>query len=138
EQIKKLGVEKHIKLLGRKTQSEIIKYLNNSDLFLATSITASDGDKEGIPNAIKEAMLMKIPVISTEHSGIPELVIDGLTGYIVPERDIKSLYQKIKFLIDHIDNQESVVNNAYKKVVDEFSITNLNNELEKIYKRVMQ
>ena len=61
-------------------------------MLAAPSVTALDGDEEeGIPNAVKEAMAMGLPVVSTWHGGIPELVEDGVAGLLVPERDETAL-----------------------------------------------
>ncbi len=54
-----------------KQQQEVIEIINNSDIMLAPSVTTQDGDKEGIPVALMETMAMGLPIISTEHSGIP-------------------------------------------------------------------
>lgn len=58
---------------------------------LVPSVTAADGDMEGLPVVIMEAMALGVPVIASRHSGIPELVLDGATGWTVPERDSAAL-----------------------------------------------
>lgn len=63
---------------------EINKLMDEAHIFLLPSITATDGDQEGIPEVLMEAMASGLPVISTFHSGIPELVIDGETGFLGP------------------------------------------------------
>jgi len=68
---------------------------------LTPSVTARGGNKEGIPNIIKEAMAVGLPVISTFHGGIPELVRDGVSGFLVSERDPEALYEKLSFLIQN-------------------------------------
>ncbi len=85
--IEKLGVKDSVQLLGWKTQPEIQEILANSHLFMAPSVTAADGDCDAPINVLKEAMVMGLPVISTYHGGIPELVRDGISGFLVPERD---------------------------------------------------
>lgn len=72
--------------------SHIVKaMLNDADLFLLPSITGSDGDMEGIPVALMEAMAVGIPVISTRHSGIPELIDSEHSGWLVPENNPDAL-----------------------------------------------
>lgn len=137
-QIKSYNAQSSIKLVGRKNHKELVQYLNSADLFLAPSITAENGNQEGIPNAIKEAMLMKVPVISTFHSGIPELIDDNITGYLVPEKDPKAICKKIKFVMENSEYQKKVVDRAMKKVQKQFSIDVLNDELENIYKKVIR
>ncbi|MGN8646342.1 glycosyltransferase [Gracilibacillus sp. HCP3S3_G5_1] len=135
--IKQSNAQSNIKLVGRKNQTEVMEYLRSADLFLAPSITSKDGNQEGIPNALKEAMLMLIPVISTFHSGIPELIDDNVTGYLVPEKDSNALYEKIKYVMDNSEKQNEITEQAMKKVKREFPIDVLNGELEKIYKKSM-
>ena len=95
------GMQMHIRLLGRRTHEEVLQTLQESHILIAPSITASNGDQEGIPNVIKEAMAVGLPVISTLHSGIPELVENGVSGFLVPERDVDALTDRISYLIDH-------------------------------------
>ena len=74
-------------MIGWQTQPAVRDLLADSDILVAPSVTAEDGDEEGIPVAIMEAMATGLPVISTWHAGIPELVDDGVSGLLVPERD---------------------------------------------------
>ncbi|MEL6592627.1 MAG: glycosyltransferase, partial [Bacteroidota bacterium] len=64
--------------------------LASAECFVHHSVTATNGDTEGIPNAIMEAMAMEVPVIATIHAGIPELVEDGVNGYLIKEKDVKA------------------------------------------------
>ena len=59
------------------------------------SITASNGDTEGLPVGILEAMATALPVISTRHSGIPEAVEDGITGFLVEEHDVRGMAERM-------------------------------------------
>jgi glycosyltransferase involved in cell wall biosynthesis len=64
-------------------------------LLAAPSVTARDGDAEGLPNVIVEAAASALPVVGTDHSGIPEAIVEGETGFIVPERDSERLAARI-------------------------------------------
>ncbi len=99
--IKKLHAENNIKLIGWRNQEEVITLLQQADIFVLPSITAGNNDQEGIPNALKEAMAIGLPVVSTYHSGIPELVKDGISGFLVPERDVLALTSKLEYLINN-------------------------------------
>lgn len=76
---------------GFKPSHEVKTMLDNADVFLLPSVTGEDGDMEGIPVALMEAMAVGIPVVSTRHSGIPELIDAGLSGWLVPEYDAPAL-----------------------------------------------
>ncbi len=97
ELINKLGLKRHVFLVGWKTPNEVRKILNESHISILPSVTRNA--QEGIPNALKEAMAMGLPVVGTYHAGIPELIEDGVTGFLVPEEDVIGLAKKIFYLI---------------------------------------
>ncbi len=80
-----------VRLLGALTHERTRQEFADADLYIQPSITASTGDQEGIPVSLMEAQASGIPVVSTRHSGIPELVIDGTTGWLTDEGDADGL-----------------------------------------------
>jgi colanic acid/amylovoran biosynthesis glycosyltransferase len=96
--IEELGAGERIHLVGGKTQAEVAALLGEADVLLAPSVTAADGEEEGIPVALMEAMASGLPVISTRHSGIPELVRDGDSGFLVEERQVDQLSARLETL----------------------------------------
>ena len=80
-----------VHFLGAQTQDAVIPLLQSADIFLAPSVTGADGDIEGIPVSIMEAMALALPIVSTRHSGIPELVSHGVSGLLLEEHDIAGL-----------------------------------------------
>jgi colanic acid/amylovoran biosynthesis glycosyltransferase len=125
-------VQEHITLLGALEDHEVRELLKSAHIFLLPSVTAENGDMEGIPVALMEAMAAGLPVISTYHSGIPELVIDGESGYLVPERDVDKLVEKLDCLISCPDQWSHLGSRGRAIVENEFNIKKLNKELEKI------
>ncbi len=99
--IKKLNLKQHVTLLGFQLHNQIVTELNHAHIFLLTSYTRDNGVKEGIPNSLMEAMATGLPVISTYHGGIPELVKDGVSGFLIPEKNDSMLAKKIVYLIEH-------------------------------------
>jgi colanic acid/amylovoran biosynthesis glycosyltransferase len=89
--IQEAKLENEIRLLGWKDAIQISELMQESDLLIAPSLTSADGNQEGIPNVLKEAMAIGIPVISTFHGGISELVEDGISGILVSENDPETL-----------------------------------------------
>ena len=87
------------RFLGAQTQDAIVPLLQSADIFLAPSVTAADGDIEGIPVAIMEAMAAGAAVVSTRHSGIPELVEHDVSGLLVEEHDIAGLSSAVSALV---------------------------------------
>ena len=94
-----LGVKEYINFKGDVSDSELKEYYKDSDIFVLPCITARDGDRDGIPVAMMEAMAMGLPVVSTTVSGIPELVKNG-SGFLVPEKNVKDLVKAIETLRD--------------------------------------
>ena len=89
--VQELGVDRLVELRGSQTRDGVAEALLAADGFVAPSVTSADGDMEGIPVVISEAMSVGLPVISTRHAGIPEVVEDGVTGILVAERDVEGL-----------------------------------------------
>ena len=91
-----IGLYDSIKWMGYQSHDIFVKALNEADLFLAPSVTAINGDTEGgAPVAIIEASASGIPVVATTHADIPEVVLDGKTGYLAPERNVEMLVEAI-------------------------------------------
>ncbi len=85
--VRELGVGDCVRLVGEADQDGVREAMLDSDVFVAPSVVAEDGDMEGVPVSIMEAMACGLPVVSTRHSGIPELVHHGESGFLVRERD---------------------------------------------------
>ncbi|WOD39268.1 glycosyltransferase [Nodosilinea sp. E11] len=133
--IEQLNVGHAIHLLGPKNHAEVLDALNQSHILLAPSITASDGNQEGIPVALMEAMAMGLPVVSTYHSGIPELVEDGQCGYLVPEQDVDSLTEKLKQLVQQPELWLAMGTAGRQKVEREYNIHRLNAQLADLFEQ---
>ncbi|SDC82940.1 Glycosyltransferase involved in cell wall bisynthesis [Algoriphagus faecimaris] len=94
---------KDIEFSGVFNRKEIQNEMSNSFCFIQHSKRAENGDKEGTPVSILEAMAAGLPVISTNHAGIPEIVIDGQNGFIVEEGDVEAMAEKMIQL--HVDRK---------------------------------
>lgn len=106
--IDELGAAKTIQLAGWRTQDGVAELLKDSHVLLAPSITAGNGEEEGIPVAIMEAMATGLPVVSTRHSGIPELIEDGVSGYLAAEREVAPLAGALEQLLQQPDRLEAM------------------------------
>jgi colanic acid/amylovoran biosynthesis glycosyltransferase len=136
EKIKQLGIESHVTLHGWKDQESVTNYLDQAHILLAPSVTARNGEAEGIPNVVKEAMATGLPVISTVHSGIPELVENGVSGFLVPERDVQAMTDRLAYLIDHPEEWESMGRAGRKKIEDDFDNEKINDYLVELYQQI--
>lgn len=98
--VNELGISAYVEFPGLVNREQAKELMERADAFLHHSVTsASVGDMEGIPNAIMEAMAMELPVISTIHSGIPELVENEVNGYLVKERDVEAYSKRLNDIL---------------------------------------
>lgn len=126
-----------IKLLGWGTHDDVAKLLKTADIFLLPSLTARDGNEEGIPNALKEAMAVGVPVISTHHAGIAELVDHGKTGFLVPPGNASALAEKIEYLIQHQQERATMGLRAREIVEREYDTDMLNDQLISLFYKLL-
>ena len=138
QQIEQLQVADWVKLLGWKEQQEVRAVISQADIVLAPSITSQAGDCEGIPVSLMEAMAQGIPVVSTYHSGIPELVEDGMTGYLVKEKEVSSLVDKLDNLSHNAALRHNMGQAGQAKVMREFNIDLLCDRLSLTYQQLCQ
>ncbi|MEO0948445.1 MAG: glycosyltransferase [Cyanobacteria bacterium J06641_5] len=136
--IDRLGAENFIKLLGWKQQQEIVEILETCHLFVAPSVTAADGNQDAPVNTLKEAMAMGLPVVSTHHGGIPELVDDGTCGFLVPERDAEAIAEKLAYLIEHPELWEVLGKAGRARVEEKYDMNGLNDELVEVYQTLLK
>jgi len=93
--VAELGLDGRVQLAGALPRSEVMKLLAGAHIYTQHCVTAPDGDQEGQGVSLVEASAMGLPVISTRHSAIPEVVLDGETGYLVAEHDIEAMGRRI-------------------------------------------
>ncbi len=135
--IAKLNVTHLVNLVGWKQQEELIKILDHSHILIAPSVTAADGNQDAPVNTLKEAMAMGLPVIGTLHGGIPELIEDGISGFLVPERDSDAIADKLCYLIEHPQIWSDMGKAGRDRVEAKYDMNKLNNQLVEIYQSVL-
>ena len=135
--IQSLGVGHIVRLLGWKQQQELIEILDHSHIFIAPSITAANGDQDAPVNTLKEAMAMGLPVISTFHGGIPELIEDGISGFLVPERDANAIAEKLSYLVEHPEIWPQMTQAGRTRVEEKYDMEKLNDDLVEIYQTLL-
>lgn len=110
-----------------------MNFLKNSNVFIHPSVTPKNGDKEGIPGVIIEAMAAGLPIITTRHAGIPYVIENGKTGLLVDEYDIEALSEAISQIANNDEYRVKLGRNAQNLATKELDIINKENELESIY-----
>jgi len=129
--VKELNLQNKIILLGDQPQSVVINEMKYADIFLLPCVTAENGDMEGLPLVLLEAQAMELPVVSSNHTGIHEGVINNTTGYLVPEKDVSAITEKLEMLINNPSLRLKMGQQGRKNIEERF---NAINEIEKIEK----
>ncbi len=132
-----LGIEELISFTGFISQEELRDIYYRSHIFLHPSQTGHDGNQEGIPNSMLEAMATGLPVFATDHGGIPEAIENGVTGVLVPERDDKALAQALLDAVQHPDFLLRIARNAAESVRKNFDLQQQAHRLEDVYLRLL-
>ncbi|MGC1307861.1 MAG: glycosyltransferase [Phormidesmis sp.] len=135
--IASLDMTDTIHLLGWQNESEIIHTLAQAHLFIAPSVTAADGNQDAPINVLKEAMALGLPVISTDHGGIPELVEHDVSGFLVPERDADAIAQALIALIEHPERWPAMGKAGRAYVEAHYELDALNDRLVDFYERLV-
>lgn len=133
----KMGISDKVVFTGKKPMGEIPGYMKKADIFVHHSVTSSDGDMEGIPTVIMEAMAVGLPIITTRHSGIPELVVDGKSGFMVEERDVVSYTKRMIEIAGNYETRISMGRFNRDRIIEDFNMTKQNQELKSLYYRVL-
>ncbi len=131
---KEYNLEDNIVFRGSCSEAEVKNALTESDICIAPSCEAADGEKEGIPVVIMEAMAAGVAVIATEHSGIPEIVKNRKTGVLVSERNPQVIAEAVKMLARDENLRKSCAENARKIVTQKFNIK----DIAKLKKRIFE
>ena len=132
-----LGVQDAVRFTGMLRQDELRGLLEQAHIFLHPSET-HDGDQEGVPNAVLEAMSVGVPVVSTRHGGIPEAVQHELSGLLCQERHPEELAEALKRLEADPSLYEQISEGALNVIRQRFSAEALREEIEALYRRLLE
>lgn len=120
-------------LMGDRTQQELISVYQNATFFILTPVQTEDGDRDGIPNVIVEAMVMGLPVITTAVSGIPELVENNRNGLLYQPHDVEGISSGIIELLHDTQKRRQLGSAGSKKVMEQFDITQAAQRLKTLF-----
>ena len=127
-----------LRLLGWRDRTEILRLYEQSHIFLAPSVTSEDGDQEGIPVVLHEAMASGMPIISTRHTGIPELVDDGESGFLVPERDPDAIADRLTYLIEDPERLNGMGQRGRRHIEENNNMDKQIDRLIEIYRLLLE
>lgn len=132
------GLADRVKMHGYQSYGFLIEAALRCDVFIQASQTTRDNRKEGTPMAIADVMATGMPVVSTEHSDIPELVMENSTGYLAKEGDVDSLVAKLRSLFQMKERLIEMGGNARKHVEHDFNVKNQAERLNKMYRKLVK
>jgi|RhiMethySRZTD1v2_1073278.scaffolds.fasta_scaffold30675_4 colanic acid/amylovoran biosynthesis glycosyltransferase len=135
--VRALGLEGVVALHGERDSASVRGLLDQAHLFVLASSEAADGDQEGAPVALMEAQACGLPVVSTTHAGIPEIVLDGQSGLLVPENDPRSLANAIRQLVRDHETWPALGAAGRAHVAQTFDVVPCTEELLAVYARAM-
>jgi len=120
--VKAFEIENSVNFVGRIDREQHKKLLKESILFVQHSKVAETGDSEGTPVAILEASAAGLPIVSTIHAGIPDVVLEGKTGFLVPENDVDLMAERMIFILKDLAKAKEFGENGRFFVKENFTL----------------
>jgi len=120
--VRALRLESRVKFLGVQSSIQIAKLLSSAYIFVQHSVIDEDGGAEGAPNSIMEASASGLPVVSTKHEGIPDIVIDGVSGILVKEFEIEEMAIAIEELLSNNELYKKMSSAGEHRIKTEFNL----------------
>jgi colanic acid/amylovoran biosynthesis glycosyltransferase len=130
---RELKIDQHVSFTGFISQEQLRDIYYASHIFLHPSETGRDGNQEGIPNSMLEAMASGLPVFATEHGGIPEAIDNGVSGVLVPERDDDELARALLKVVQDRGFLSRIARGGAHAVAERFDLRAQVRKLEDIY-----
>jgi colanic acid/amylovoran biosynthesis glycosyltransferase len=134
---RELGVTDRVSFTGFVSQEQLREIYYRSHIFLHPSQTGRDGNQEGVPNSMLEAMATGLPVFATEHGGIPEAIENGVSGVLVPEHDYEELARALVNAVQDPGLLSRIGHMGADAVRKKFDLQQQAQRLEEIYLRTI-
>jgi colanic acid/amylovoran biosynthesis glycosyltransferase len=138
EQAKRIGLADSVHFLGLQTSEQIKRLYGKCAVFLLPSITARNGDMEGQGLVLQEAQLCGMPVIATRHNGIPDGVLEGISGFLVPEKNSAALAEKLVMLLENRELRQRMGESGKRFVVEKYDIAKITKQIEEMYREILR
>lgn len=120
--VKEKSLEENVQFLNVLSASQIVDLFSNSIAFVQHSVTAENGDSEGTPVAVLEASASGLIVIATKHAGIPDIIIDGETGFLVDEKDVDGMADYMLKVLDDFSLAKTMGTKGRKRILENFTL----------------
>jgi colanic acid/amylovoran biosynthesis glycosyltransferase len=136
--IRDRGLEGWVTLAGPVPRERLLRELGQSALLAAPCVEGSDGNRDGMPTVLLEAMALGVPCVSTHVTGIPELIDDGVSGLLVEPRDPAALAEALKQVLDDPARARTMGTRARRRIENDFDIRRNAAELRALFRQGAQ
>lgn len=130
---KRLGLEDCITFTGFLPNDELASVMLEHDVLVVPSVIYKNGDRDGIPNVIMEASTMELPVVATDVCGISEVISNGKTGYLVPQRNAAALANALRTCLENNKESKQMARAAHNRVMEMFDSQKNTSKLLQLY-----
>jgi colanic acid/amylovoran biosynthesis glycosyltransferase len=131
--IARLGLEDRVELLGPRPQSELVRLVHGAAVLAAPCVVGADGNRDGLPTVLLEAMALGTPCVSTDVTGIPEVIRGGETGLVVSQGDPGALAAAIGRLLQETDLRVRLADRARRLVEAKFDVNRNAAQLREVF-----
>jgi glycosyltransferase involved in cell wall biosynthesis len=129
----RLGLADEVELVGERTGDEVLRAYQRADIFALTPCVTEDGDRDGVPNVVVEAMACGLPVVTTDAGGIPEAVRHGVNGLVAAPRDVGTLVGHLGELIADPARRRELGAAGRRMVEERFDVRRAARELSLVF-----
>lgn len=136
-QVAASGIDNNVTFTGALPHAEVMAWMRKASMLVLPSLTAKTGDAEGLGMVLLEAAVTAVPVIGSNHGGIPEAIIDEKTGFLVEEGNAQQLAERILFLLNNEEKRCAMGREARAFVSENFNLALQTKKLEDIYQEVI-
>jgi glycosyltransferase involved in cell wall biosynthesis len=133
QQVEQLHLQDRVQWLGALPQEQVLQHYRQADFFVLASKVVGDGDRDGLPNVLMEAQSQGLCCLSTNISGIPELIINGETGLLVEQNDEAALQDALHTLIGDSALRQKLGTAGYQRVTHQFSVNSGIDQLMELF-----
>ncbi len=133
EQVARLGLQNAVELVGPLPQRDVVERVKEAAVFAAPCVIGEDGNRDGLPTVLLEAMALGTPCISTDVTGIPEVLRDGETGLMVPQHDPAALAKAMAELVWSEEQRARLAHNARQLIEAEFDVRKNSARLRELF-----
>lgn len=133
QQITQAGLAGRVKLLGARPQDDLIRLVQSAAVMAVPCVVGDDGNRDGLPTVVLEAMALGTPCVGTRVTGMPEAILDGHTGICIEERDTQALKQSLLSLLDNENLRERFSRNARSHIENSFDIRKNSQRLREFF-----